>query len=81
MVLPVKIASCFGVLEHWSVGKDKGLNFNLNWFFSLLHYSTTPLLQHTVASGERPLKPPQGIAQRWVLWARILYLLVLTRPR
>ena len=39
MVLPVKIVSCFGVLEHWSVGKNKGLNFNLNWFF---HYSITP---------------------------------------
>jgi hypothetical protein len=49
--LPVKIAICFGVLEHWSIGvlaKAKArIQFEL--FFSLLHYSTTPSLQQTTA--------------------------------
>ena len=37
-------SSCFGVLEYWSVGKNKSPNFNLNWF---LHYSITPQLHHS----------------------------------
>jgi hypothetical protein len=46
MALPIKIASSFGVLEYWSVGKNEDPNFNLNWFF---HYSITPPLQQTAA--------------------------------
>jgi hypothetical protein len=42
MDLPVQVATCFGVLEYWSIGvlaKQKP-TFNLNWSF---HYSITPL--------------------------------------
>ena len=41
--LSVKMASSFGVLDYWSVGKRQNRKSNLNRFF---HYSTTPLLQH-----------------------------------
>ena len=44
MTFPVKIASCFGVLEYWSVGKSESPNFNLNESF---HYSITPPLHHS----------------------------------
>ena len=52
MAVPAKIASCFGVLEYWSVGKSESPNFKVSWFFSLLHYSTTPSLQQTAAWGK-----------------------------
>jgi hypothetical protein len=53
IILPIEMVSSFGVLEYWSagvleywsVGKCKNPNFNLNKSLSLLHYSTTPLLQ------------------------------------
>jgi hypothetical protein len=60
-----------GVLEYWSVGKSESPNFRLNGSF---HYSITPPLQQTCRKGERPLRPPQGVAQSRVLRARILYL-------
>jgi hypothetical protein len=76
MALSVKIVSCIGVLEYWSVGKSESPNFNLNESF---HYSITPLLHHAITpadcrKGERRLKPFQGAVQSGLLWARILYL-------
>ena len=44
MVLAVKIASSFGALEYWGVGKSKSLSFNLNCSF---HYSITPALHYS----------------------------------
>ena len=55
MFSPVKIASFFGVLEHWSIGvltKKRKPKFQLELVLSLLHYSTTPSLQETTARGE-----------------------------
>jgi hypothetical protein len=55
-----KLFWSIGVLEYWSVGKSESPNFEVNWSFSLLHYSTTPSLQQTAAREERPLKPLRG---------------------
>ncbi len=55
MFSPVKIASFFGVLEHWSIGvltKKRKPKFQLELVLSLLHYSTTPSLQETTARGK-----------------------------
>ena len=61
-----------GVLEYWSVGKSESPHFNLNWFFSLLHYSTTPSLQQTAASGKEYRGPLRG-SPKLGPWGRILY--------
>jgi hypothetical protein len=44
MTLPVKIAGYLGVLEYWKKTKPYS---QIELAFSLLHYPTTPLLQHT----------------------------------
>ena len=49
-----------GVLEYWSVGKSQSPNFNLKKTLSLLHYSTTPLLQETSASRKDLIAPSGG---------------------
>jgi len=54
MALSVKIASRFGVLEYWSVGKSESPNVNLNESF---HCSITPAYCH---KGVSRLKPPKG---------------------
>jgi hypothetical protein len=59
MALPVKIASCLGVLEYWSVGKSESPNFNLNESF---HYSITPPLHHSsrLPQGGKTIETPSG---------------------
>jgi hypothetical protein len=49
-----------GVLEYWSVGKSYNPNFNLNKSLSLLHCSTTPLLQQPFARRRDPKSPLWG---------------------
>ena len=73
MALSVKIASRFGVLEYWSVGKSESPNFNLNESF---HYSTTPLLHHSsiLPQGGKSIEAPQGAVQSQVCRVGILYL-------
>ena len=71
MALQVKIASFFGVLEYWSVGKSKSPYFNLNLSF---HYSITPQLHHSsrLPQGGKSMEVPSGVVQRRVLWVRSL---------
>ena len=75
MALPVKVASCFGVLEHWSIGvleKAKAqISTRMGPFITpLLHHSITPA---DFLCGERLLKSPREAAQSRFLWVRILY--------
>ena len=72
MALPVKIASCFVVLEYWSIGKSERPNFNLNESF---HYSTTPPLHHSsrLPQGEKTIEAPSGGSPKPGPLARILY--------
>ena len=58
--LLIKVASSFGVLECWSVGRSENPEFQLGLVLSALHYSTTPSLQKTAAKTERSLKLPWG---------------------
>ena len=48
------------VLEYRSVGKSRSPNFNLNKSLSLIHYSTSPLIQQTPASRKDPKTPSGG---------------------
>jgi hypothetical protein len=67
-----------GVLECWQKRKQE---FQLELVLSLLHYSTTPSLQQTVARGERLLKPAQRAAPKPDPAGRILYLLELVKGK
>jgi hypothetical protein len=62
MALPVQVASCFGVLEYLSVGKNESPNLTcIDLFITpLLHYSTTPSLQQTAAKGKDHGSPLRG---------------------
>ena len=68
MAVPVKIASCFGVLEYWSVGKSESPNFNLNWSF---HYSITPA---DCRMRGKSIESPSGGNPKLKPLARILYI-------
>jgi hypothetical protein len=65
IALPVKIPNCFGVLEYWSFGVLEKAKHRIQFqsVLSLLHYSTTPSLQQTAATRERPFKTPQEHSQ------------------
>jgi hypothetical protein len=71
MALPVKIASCFGVLEYWSTGvlecwQKRKPSFQLELVFFI-----TPLLHHSrrLPQGGKSIEAPQEAAQSRVLWA------------
>ncbi len=42
MALPVKIVSCFGVLEYWSIGVLEKAKTRISTQISPYHYSITP---------------------------------------
>ena len=47
MALPVKVVSCFGVLEYWSIGKNESPNLTCIGLF------ITPLLHHSNSLPQR----------------------------
>jgi hypothetical protein len=63
MPLPVQVATCFGVLEYWSIGvlAKRKPEFSLHWSF---HYSITPA---DYRKGEKVWKSPQRAVQSQVL--------------
>jgi hypothetical protein len=62
MVLPGKIASCFGALEYWSIGVLEEAKARVP---TLVRVFITPLLHHSITpedsrKREKALKPLQG---------------------
>jgi hypothetical protein len=88
MALPVKIASCFGVLKFWRIRNYKLQITNIKQitmtkirnpkpvlvieYWNLIFCDAPPLLQ-AAARAERPLKPLRGQLKAGSLGARILY--------
>jgi len=76
MALPVKIVSCFGVPEYWSIGVLEKAKTQISaLIISLYHYSITPTLHYSSRLTHRGknLKAPSGGSSKPSHEARILY--------